>query len=187
MSQLRNIAVQKRDEFVMEYPELIKQAQDNLAGLANAGDYPSAEEVKAKFKLTFDFLPIPASNGFAGLSDNVLHALGKQLKAKQQTAIAVAQGEMWSQVKKTVGHMVDRLAEADGRFRSTTVEDVRDLLTLLPGFDVVGDERVATVVSDIKSMLDGVDSVSIRKSDQVREQVRDQAQAVIDKLNSWGL
>ena len=187
MSALKKVAREKRDEFLLEYPQLIEQAQANLGGLAKADDYPSVDEIRRLFKLEFDFHPIPDRGGFANLPGDALEALGKQLHAKQRTAIEAAPGAMWARAKKVVEHFVERLADTEGRFNASAMEGVRELITLLPGFDVAHDPRVATVVSDITSMLDGIDSRSIRKSDSTRTEVLTQAQAVVNKLNSWGL
>jgi hypothetical protein len=187
MSKLRNIAVLKRDEFVAEYPALVVAAQANLAGLANASDYPTASEVEAAFRLSFDFLPIPSRTGFTGFPDAVLEKLGASLVRKQEAALAASQVAMWDRVKETIEHLVLRLDDKDGRFKYTTIEAVRELLTLLPGFDVAGDARVTTVVADISAMLSGVDAESIRKDQGTRQAVIAQARAISDKLGKWGL
>lgn len=187
MGKLRREAHKKLDEFLHNYPDLVVRAQANLAGLAKAEDYPSVEDVRKRFKLSFDFTPIPASNAFQGLPDAMLEKLGAQLRRRQEAAVAVAQGAMWDRAKEAVGHLVERLDEPDKEFKVNSVDAVRNLITLLPGFNCAGDPRVTTVVEDIDRMLSGVSAEQLRKNLGVRSDVVKQAQAIADKMKSWGL
>ena len=187
MSRLKREATQKLQAFLHEYPSLVTQAQQNLGGMANPADYPDVAEIGNSFRLVFDFTPIPAANAFVNLPDSMIEKLGMALQKRQEHALRCAQEDMWRQVKEKVGHMVERLAEPDTKFKSSTVENVRELITLLPGFNCAGDTRVATVVSDIDRMLAGVDSKQLRDDDHTRVDVVNQARAISNKLDQWGL
>jgi hypothetical protein len=187
MSRLKRQAEDQLARFLEIYPSLVVQAQANLGGMANAADYPGEDEVKSAFKLSFDFEPIPASTAFSGLPEAFIEKLAAGLRRKQLAAAQQAEGAMWDRVKDAIGHLADRLTQPDAMFKASTVEGVRELITLLPGFNCTGDPRVTTVVADIQSMLTGVDAKSLRRNSDEREDVRRQAQAITDKLSEWGL
>lgn len=187
MSRLKLNAESRMATFVAEYPDLILRAQANLAGLANAADYPSPQEVQNSFKLVFDFLPIPAASSFSGLPDAMLEKLGKQLTRRQENAARISRTAMWERVRTTVGHLVDRLADPDTAFKASSVESVREMVTLLPGWNCTGDDKVTTVVSDIQTMLNGLDAKGIRRDKSARADVARKAQAIADKLDQWRL
>jgi len=187
MSKLRRAAIGKRDNFVLEYPRLVAQAQNNLAGMAKPEDYPDQEEIRASFKLSFDFLPIPSAGAFQGLPDGMLERLGNQLKARQMAAVNTAQAAMWDRVREAVDNMIERLDDPTAIFKVNTIDNVRELITLLPGFNCAGDDRVNTVVADIDRMLDGITPKMLRQSQEARADVTRQAKAINDKLTSWGL
>ncbi len=186
VARLRAIAHDKLDAFVAEYPSLVPQAMANLGGLAKQEDYPTDEEVRSQFKLAFDFSPIPASSAFQGLDDRVLGKLAAALQRKQEIAIRGSQAAMWARAKKVVDHLIERLASTEGKFKSSTVEGVRELIELLPGFNCAGDPRVDEVVRDITAMLAGVDAEAIRSDQGTREETARRAQAITDKLNQYG-
>jgi len=187
MSQCKRDAEEARDRFLADYDDLVTQAQANLAGLADPMDYPTADQVKAAFRLTFDFQPIPESSSFHGLSDGMMQRLSESLEKRQQRAIASAQAEMWSRVREQVGHLKERLEDTEGRFKEATVENVRSLIELLPGFNTTGDKRVDRIVTDLKDMLYAVDAKEIRKTAGVRENVIKDAGAIVGKLDQWGV
>ena len=187
MSALKRDAEGILARFLGEYPDLIVQAQANLAGLADPADYPTTDEVRSAFRLSFDFQPIPDSGSFQNLPDWLLDKLSSQLQGRQQRAVAASQTALWERVREAVSHLIGRLEDPDTRFKASTVETVRELITLLPGFNCVGDDRVNDVAADIDRMLTGVDADTIRKNDSVRRDVVARAQAITGKLDQWGL
>jgi hypothetical protein len=191
IAKARSVAYAKRDEFVAAYPGLVERARSNLGTLADAR-YPDAEEVRAQFKIVIDMEPIPPGSAFKGLPDRVLGKLSQALQQKQQRMIQSATQAMWAEARERVGHICERLTAKDdkgepARFKLTTIENVRELVTLLPGWNVTGDPRVEEIAADIQRMLAGVDSDAIRANDSVRADVAEQAQAVASKLSAWGL
>jgi hypothetical protein len=94
---------------------------------------------------------------------------------------------MWERVRKTVGHLIERLEEPDKIFKVNTIESVRELVTLLPGFNTTNDPRVAPVVTAIEGLLRDADPKALRENQDVRADVAKQAQAINDQLASWGL
>lgn len=185
MSKLRRIAEEKLNGFVDLYPTLIQQAMNNLGGLAKAEDYPDAAQVRNGFKLSFDFTPIPESGSFHGLPDAMLAKLGAALQRKQEAAVLASQNAMWERVREAIGHLVERLDDPKTLFKASTVESVRELITLLPGFNCAGDPRVTDVVTDIQSMLDGVDAEALRKDAGTRAETARHAKALGAKLDGW--
>jgi hypothetical protein len=187
MSKLKRDANHQLDQFVDAYPDLIVRAQANLAGLAKPEDYPTQEQVRALFKLSFDFTPIPAATAFTGLPDGMIERLGAQLRKRQEAAVAASQATMWERVRTSVGHLVERLTDPEKIFKSVTIDGVKELIVLLPGFNCAGDDRVTTVVEDIKRMLHDVSAEQLRKNESVRSDVVKQAHALNAKLDKWGL
>jgi hypothetical protein len=188
MSAIKRDALVKLDVFIQEYPDLVVQAKANLALLGKDEDYPEPEFVRKRFKLNFDFSPIPATDGFRNLPTDALEQLGKQLHKKQAAAVQAAQASMWEQVRRTVGHLVDRLDDPKTIFKVNSLDNVRKLLEVLPGFvSLDPDDRLTTVVSDITRMLDAADPKALRGSTKTRMDVVHQAKMVVNKLDNWGL
>ena len=182
----KRVAENTLNDFIAEYPDLVARARANLGTLAD-GTYPDAAEVRAAFRVDFDFLPIPSGDQFGHLPEHLLERLSKGLQAKQERMVTAAQAAMWQDVRERVEHLTGRLGDADAKFKSSTVENLRELLTLLPGWNVSGDPRVDEVVQDISRMLGGVDAERLREHADIRTDVAEQGQGIVDKLGQWGL
>lgn len=187
MGRLKKHAMNTLDGFILDYPGLVVQAQANLAALANPDDYPTPEQVRECFDIRFDFQPIPSAGAFQGLPDAMLEKLGAQLTRRQEQAVRASQAYMWGRVRDSVAHLVDRLDDPDTTFKHTSVEKVRELVELMPGWNCTGDDRVTTVVSDIDRMLSGITVKDLRESTTARADVVAQARNIVSKMEQWGL
>jgi len=183
----RRKALAALETFLADYPDLCARAQANLANMASASEYPSVDDIRAAFAIRFDFEPIPSGQSFKGLPDHVLERLGAALHQKQQRMVAGATHAMWEQARDRVSHIAERLAAGDAKFKNSTVEAVRELVALLPGWNLNDDPRVAELVADIERMLAGVDATALRKDEGLRVSTADKARALADKLATWGL
>lgn len=186
VSVAKREATKQLDEFAQVYPGLVNTAKANLGGMADAV-YPTVDEMRAKFNVHFDFEPLPAGSSFKGLPDNVLERLATGLQRKQEAMVGRAVTAAWGEVKDRVGHLVERLADPDTRFKVSTIENVRELVKLLPGWNLVGNDQMVEVTADIEQMLAGVDAKQLRKNDNLRAGVAGKAKAVADKLSGWGI
>jgi hypothetical protein len=127
------------------------------------------------------------ATAFRGLPEAFIDKLAKGLRMRQQASALVAQTAMWERVREALEPLIDRLSDPETRFKETTIEHVRDLITLLPGFNCAGDPRMAGVIEDIKAMIEGVDAKAVRNDTRVRADVVSKARAVTDKLARWGV
>jgi hypothetical protein len=181
MGKRKRAAEEALEAFLDDYPDAIVRARANLAALADAL-YPTVDQVRSQFHISYDFVPMPAGQDFQGLPSSTLDALGKFLEGKQQVMVDTARKSMIDEIRKRVGHLVERLASEGKRFQFTTIETVRDLITLLPAWNLKGEAEIDEIARDIEYMLDNTNAENIRDSQGVREGVRVCAENIINKL-----
>jgi hypothetical protein len=192
MRYIKEIGEKKRfaeaslESFLPKYPELIEQAKPNLGRMFNMTDYPGVDEIRAKFRVYQDFEPIPDGAGFRGLPTGFLDRLSKHLAERQKLQAREANAAMWHEAKTRISHLVERLSDADASFKEATVRNVRELCTLLPGWNITGDHRALDIALEIEEMLAGVDAQDLRKDPAIRKGLVDEARQVVEKLNAWG-
>jgi hypothetical protein len=197
ISELKKAAENQLEEFLAQYPELVKRARANLGTMApsamNGGEYPTAEEIRGTFRLYFDFQPIPETASFrgGGLNQRTLEQLSNRLHKKFQRQTATANAETWSRIATPLRHLIGRLEAVDtddkARFKKASVENLRKLVTLLPGWNVTGDPRISAVTGDIEKLLDGVDEKDLRENPATRSAVVEEARKVSARLASWNI
>ena len=126
-----------------------------LAACSNKATIPLPTRSRSKFRIYKDFEPIPDRTCFRGSPKGMLERLSHHLQVRQQTQLQQAQEAMWTEAKERVTHLVDRLKDEDTKFKEATLRQVRELVGLLPGWNIGKDARVDEIVEDIKDMLTG--------------------------------
>jgi len=187
LGQLERFAVDALETFIPLYPQMIQDAQPNLGGMFKQSDYPTADEIRSKFRIYKDFEPIPDKTGFRGLPDGVLERLSFHLEERQKAQVKQANEAMWAEAKDRISHLIDRLSEEDTKFKEATVRQVRELVGLLPGWNIGKDERANEVAQDIHDMLAGIEASDLRKDAVIRSSVVEEAKNISSKLAKWGL
>jgi len=187
MSALKRTAINTLEEFLAAYPDLIVQAKANLGGMAGTTRYPTVDELRASFRVHFDFEPLPAASNFKGLDDFMLERLTKGLQKKQERQIADASSAMWKRAAKPVRKLIERLENADTTIKEPTVEALREIVTLLPGWNITGDPRMTEVTEEINELISGLDAKTLRANQVVRADVVRGAKQVQEKMAAFGL
>ena len=178
------------DAFCRSYPQFVEERKRALNGLFNAADYPAAEDIRSKFNLDLTVLPFPDAADFRSeLDDDTVAEIKASLEITTSNVIDNAMKHTVEQIVATVGHMAKKLAEfkpsngkgekAEGIFRDSLVENVRELAELLPAFNLTGDPVIAEVAKRIKSELCVEDAADLRENDQARAAVQKSADEIV--------
>jgi hypothetical protein len=161
-----------------------------LNGLFNEADYPSAETIREKFKLELQVLPFPDADDFrSDLDEDTVAEIKAQLQNTTATVIDTAMKSVVDQIIDAVGKMATKLAEfkpsggkgdkAEGVFRDSLVENVRDLAELLPAFNLTNDPRLDAIAARIKNELCVEDAKDLREHDEARAAVAKSADEIV--------
>jgi hypothetical protein len=178
------------DRFAAAYPSFVENRKRELNGLFNEADYPSAETIRDKFKLELQVLPFPDADDFrSDLDEDTVAEIKAQLQSTTASVIDTAMKTVVDQIVENVGKMAQKLAEfkpsggkgdkAEGVFRDSLVENVRDLAELLPAFNLTNDPRLDAIAARIKSELCSEDAADLRKNDGAREAVAKSAEEIV--------
>jgi len=178
------------DKFASAYPGFIEQRKVELNGLFDEKDYPSPSEIRSKFNLDLTILPFPDAADFRSeLDDDTVAEIRAQLQTTTANVVDGAMQHTVERIVEAVGHMAKKLAEfkpsagkgdkAEGVFRDSLVENVRQLAELLPAFNLTGDPRFDEIAKRIKSELCVEDAKDLRENDDVREAVQKSADEIV--------
>ena len=187
MAVARREAMQSLDKFLDEYPDAIEKARANLGTLVTKADYPTPDEIRAQFSIKIDFNPLPAGKDYKGLPDITLEKLSKQLEKKTQAQVENVRKAMFDEVRDRIGRLAERLGDPEAMFKESTIVNAAELIGLLKGWNIMGDERAAEIASDLNRMTGGLDAKTLRNKADVRKDIAEQAAGIIEKLDAWGV
>lgn len=195
MRQYREAYEAAVNDFCGDFPSFVEQARVDLNGMFNAADYPPVERIRAKFNFAVELSPIPDSADFRiDMAGEELERIKSQYEKFANDRIADATREVYGRIAETVGHMAAKLAEfrpavgaskAAGVFRDSLVENVRNLVALLPALNVTADSKLAALTRRMERELIGHDAETLRDSPAVRAAVQQSAAEIVAAVSEY--
>lgn len=184
----RDRAVQ---EFIAAYPDLQAAERRRLGSLYRKDDYPSVQELKRKFSMEVLFLPMPSIDDFrVSLNSEDLERLKADTGAQVESMLQVAVRDVWERIHETVQHMHERLEKYtvrdDGKvespFRDSLVENMRELVGILPKLNFTGDAELQRMTERLEKRLCKYDPDELRQDEKAREKVSKEAARIMKDM-----
>lgn len=186
-----NVAV---DNFVAGYPDFVAQARVDMNGLFNESDYPDAAEIRARFNFKRSIAPLSDDADFRvdGMAD--ADAIRAEIAAEFAATMGAAIGDAYKRIAETVGTMASKLAAfspakgkgdtSTGIFRDSLVENVRELVDLLPGLNVTNDPKLAEITTRMVALC-RYDADALRDDGALRRDIAAQAAEIARDVSDY--
>ena len=177
--------------FVVIYPTLITAQALALGDMFKRDDYPSANEMMTKFSFRVNYMPVPSSGDFRVDVGNQAQAeLKARLESLTQERIDSAMADVRERLSTHLKRMSDRLTtdyiggEAkQRRFHDTLVDGALELCDLTKALNVTNDVTLEAARSQLEQLLVGVTPADLRKNEAIRQDVKRNVDAILDKFN----
>lgn len=179
------------EEFYAVYPTLVAQAEMRLNTLFNPNDYPQLDEVKRRFAVRLNTYPLPNAEDFRiieGIPPEEAEKLCEQAVDGMQARLNDALKDLWKRMYEVVSTMQSRLSipigEKGGRFHDTLVDNVIELVELLPRLNLTGDPEIARMADEMQG-LTKYPAETLRQSPDARTAVADKAALLIKQMAGY--
>ena len=177
--------------FVVIYPTLITAQALALGDMFKRDDYPSANEMMTKFSFRVNYMPVPSSGDFRVDVGNQAQAeLKARLESLTQERIDSAMADVRERLSTHLKRMSDRLTtdyvggEAkQRRFHDTLVDGALELCDLTKSLNVTNDMALEGARKQLEELLVGVTPADLRKNEAIRQDVKKNVDAILDKFN----
>ena len=183
--------------FVVDYAYQVGVARNRLGMMFDEADYPSPNDVSARFAWEEAIMPIPSGNDFrVSLSHEMTTAIRQDIEARANAATKAATQSLFDRVVKTITHMAESLEEyaevvEDGKvkkinpFRDSMVNNVQELVSILPALNVTGDPVLTKVTQDIKDKLLNNTAQELREDHNGRKAVAKDARKILEDMEGY--
>lgn len=182
-------------EFVANYDSYVSEARDRLGDMFDPAEYPAPHEVAGKFDWSINVFPLPDASDFrVDLGDAKTAAIRAQIETTMNAAMKDAMQDAWARLHKVVKAMSDKLRDfkpataehkASGVFRDSLVQNVRDLVEVLPMLNVAGDAALAAKIDEARAKLTTTDAKTLRDDPDARREVQQAAAQIADDLAAF--
>lgn len=174
------------EEFIGNYETYRQEAELRLSGMFNRADYPGQNEIVGKFGFKTDFEPVPKSSDFrVTLQKKDADRIRQQIDERVQERLKDATTDLFYRLSGVLKRMVEKLKDDDAIFRDSLVENVVELVNLMPRLNVENDEKLNEVVKDTRKKLCTLEPDTLRKDTDVRSQAAGDAEEILKKMNGY--
>jgi Protein of unknown function (DUF3150) len=183
---------QAADEFCRDYPRFVEERKRALVNLFDSKDYPSADEIRSKFKLETKVFPVPEADDFRSdvLDADTIEDIKREIAETSDKVLDGAMADTKESLVKVIGHMSEKLASYKSKkgernfFTDSLVSNVRELAELLPAFNFNNDPAFDELAKRIQRELCTEEPKTLRENDGVRASVKKSADAILKDVES---
>lgn len=180
-------------DFLANYDDYIESARADLGALFNRADYPSKSELSRRFGWRVNTFPLPSASDFrVDLDKETLTALQADMQADIEGAFKTAMSDAAGRLHDVARAMSDKLnaykpelGKQGNPFRDSLVENVRELVAVLPMLNVTGDARLAKAIDDARAKLVRHDAQALREDETLRQETAKAAADIADAMGAF--
>lgn len=176
--------------FITIYPTLITAQAMALGDMFKREEYPTPESMEAKFGFNVGYLPVPSAGHFiVDVGNEAQRVLQEKLVTLADSRVEAAVRNVKERLREHIERMSDRLGvdmvkgEAKTRkFHDSLVEGAFELCELAKDLNVTNDRDLEKARKFLFQTLQGVTPDELRKNMDVRNDVKANVDALLDKF-----
>jgi hypothetical protein len=186
MRELRREFENAVSTFIDNYSSLVDDARWQLNGLFNANDYPALNRIGKKFAFEVKVDPMPTAADFrVDLQATEVDRIRQEIEHRATQATNEAMQDLWNRLHDVVSKMAERLGTKDAIFRDSLVENVHDLVDLLPRLNLTGDARLEALRQEVAAKLTRHGPQTLRENRQARRETARAAEDILQAMAGY--
>lgn len=179
------------DAFVEGYPAVIEAARRRLGAAFSEADFPPQARLRERFGVKLVYLPVPSGQDFrVALASEEIEAVRRGAEDALREGVRDAVRELLGRMRAPVERMATRLRlygrDAEGKvehpFRDSLVDNVREIVGLVPMLDLLDDPEVAAIRAEMERCLTVHDPEALRRSPDLRAKVAGEADEILRRM-----
>lgn len=160
------------------------QASFRMGDLFNPDDYPAPDALRRRFGVTLDIDAVTEASDFRVALDKQ-HLERMQLEVQNRTTerIGRAMENVWHRLADAVGAMSERLSVKDAVFRDSLIDNLRDVVAVLPDLNIMEDPALERLRVKVEQSLTQFDAKELRKDADTRAHVAATASSLFEEIS----
>lgn len=186
----------ERETFLSKYDGYRADAPRRMNGAYKATDYPPAQVLRGKFHFALSIFPVPDIQDFRtqGISDSAMAEIKANAERELERALNEAMRDVWQRVHDKVKAVSEKLSafkpgqngeRTEGVFRDSLIDNVRELVSILPDLNIMGDSTLAEITARMEKELCAESADSLRANPDARKSVAASADAILDAVSAF--
>lgn len=185
MQEFKNKQEALVKRFLSIYEALKAKARKELNGMFNEEDYPAVSILATKFSFDIDIEPIPQAGDFrVNMSKDEAESIRKDIEARVNQRVSEAVKDAFNRLYTAAKKIADICKVEDKKFHDTMIENLRELLAVLPSLNITNDAALTKACKEAAKLAE-VDPDALRDDPQTRSETAKKADALTKKLRGF--
>lgn len=173
-------------KFIKKYPAIKSAARKRLGSLYQEGDFPSIETLRKLFDWQFMVTAIPEAGDWrVDLGSKVNQQVQKQIDEKVREGISKVTSDLWERLYEVIEKFVGKMKASDATFRDSLIDNIKELVTILPQMNVAGDPKLDKMATELRDGLCKLDPEVLREDPKARAVAASEADDILKTLAAY--
>lgn len=183
------------ESFCSSYEKIIENNNYRLGDMYREGEMPSVSEIRRRFGFDIDVYPTPTAGDFrAEIAEEEIERVQHNLEIMANQAVEEIANDLHRRIYKAVYHLHERMVEykvdpetgkTTNKLYDSTMGNIKELVELLPRLNVTGNTDLENLRQEIAAKIAGYDTETLKGSQVIRDEVRDSAKGILDKMRGY--
>ena len=185
------------DDFCNKYDSIVSDMAFKQGTMFDRSDYPTKEQVRAKFGIRLFVSEVPMSDFRCGIAQDIADDLFASYTKQAEDIISSVereQADRFIEVMQSISHCcgVDE-TQSDGEVKTkkrkiydTTIQKAKEMCETFKGFNLTNSLELEQARASLEKALNGVTAEDIRDSDAIRHAVKEDVDSILGKFSSFG-
>jgi len=182
----------KLQDMIGKYSEALTEDESRMNKGFKLSDYPDSGTLLNKYKFFLDVEKIPENDKLFNDMEaeteeqkKLLEDVRAEEEKKFNDRIETAMKTVWNRIYDVVKHMEQKLSNPDARFHGSTVENIKELLDILPQLNITNDVKLEEVRQEIIDKLTIYRTEVLRDSPEIRKETAKSAEEILKKMEGY--
>lgn len=172
--------------FLKEYPLIINNAEKRLGKLKENKRLPSVQEIRHKFEITTDILPMPEVSDFrCEIGDQEIDSIKKNISESLEKMTVKAVANIWEQFTSLVEKIEQTMKQPKKIFRDSLFTNLKEFCELIPKLNLTGDNNLEGLRKEAIKKLTQLSAPDLRVSKTERKKAYKSAKEIMDKIKGY--
>ncbi len=194
------------DDFCNQYDSIVSDMAFKQGTMFDRNDYPTKEEVRAKFGIKLFVSEVPMSDFRCGIAQDIADDLFASYTKQAEeiiSSVECEQADRFIEVMQSISHccgvdeyevtnastntgLTKEVRTKKRKIYDTTIQKAKEMCETFKGFNLTNSQELEQARASLEKALQGVSAEDIRDSDAIRHAVKEDVDSILGKFGSFG-
>lgn len=194
------------DDFCNQYDSIVSDMAFKQGTMFDRNDYPTKEQVRAKFGIKLFVSEVPMSDFRCGIAQDIADDLFASYTKQAEEIISSVereQADRFIEVMQSISHccgvdeyevtnantntgLTKEVRTKKRKIYDTTIQKAKEMCETFKGFNLTNSQELEQARASLEKALQGVSAEDIRDSDAIRHAVKEDVDSILGKFGSFG-